>query len=146
MVFRSSGEVTVTSCTVLVFIVNSFQSHFFQILDVIWTLFYCTECEFRGGSARVNPDHPPGGAKRLGFALVMGVNQKSTVSITPPIAMSNPNICFLGWPNNFYFILLFTFFRILHNQLNNLSLRNHSIRFVRSRNDIPLPETWRRIV
>jgi len=25
MVFRSSGEVTVTSCTVLVFIVNSFQ-------------------------------------------------------------------------------------------------------------------------
>jgi len=35
MGFHSSGEVMVTSCTVLVFIVNSFQSHPFKY----WTLY-----------------------------------------------------------------------------------------------------------
>ena len=56
MVFRSSGEVTITSCIVLCSSSIVF-CHFFQILDVIWTLFYL--CEFRGESGGVNPDHPP---------------------------------------------------------------------------------------
>ena len=59
MVFRISGEVTVTSCTVLVFIVNSFNVISFKY----WTLYNRYARILNANlweSERVKPDPPPG--------------------------------------------------------------------------------------